>query len=64
METKIYIIIGYYLQEAGYKMLRAYNDKKQAEKDLAMIQDIDNNREWKIEEVELFGPIPSKLIMR
>ena len=62
---QIYIIIGSYLQEAGYKVLRAYKDKEQAEKNLAMIQDVDVcGREWKIEEVELFGAIPSKPIMR
>lgn len=62
METKIYIIIGSYLQEAGYKVLRAYCNKEHAEKDLAMIQDVDDDREWKIKEVELIGSIPSKHI--
>lgn len=58
-EKKIYVIVGSYLQEAGYKILRAYTDKEKAQKDLDMILDVDVcGREWKLEEVELIEAYP------
>lgn len=52
---KVYIIIGTYLCESGYKMPRVHANKEMAMKDLEMIKSVNNDMQWEMVEMELMG---------
>lgn len=52
-KKKIYLLVGVFSGEAGYDIPRAYFSRELAKQDLKLIDNF-SDRDWVIEEVEIF----------
>lgn len=49
---KIYVVLGYYLQESGHKLIKAFKEKEKAEDLQKLLGDCHTPYALSIEEVE------------